>query len=272
MPAAGGSRTAARSSKSSASTATAGCARPSSCPPASCILRAKLGFDQFALVETLAIGCHAVNRGAPVAFGESCLVIGAGPIGLATLEFVKLSGARTIVLDMNERRLDFCRDVMGAEHHDQAVRLGGGRPPRRHRRPPARRRDRRHRARAASMSSRFGRGRSGRRSAGLRGDHDGRGQVQAPGVPPARGDAALLAERPAGRLHADHRPDRRGADRHDPLDHAPVGLRRACPRSSRRIPGPRRASSRRWSRWIDHGRAEALPKPARSPFGLSPWG
>src|SRR5258708_10647131 len=75
----------------------------------------KLSFDQLALVETLAIGCHAVNRGAPLP-GESCLVIGAGPIGLATLEFVKLTGAKTIVLDMNEDRLDFCRRVMGIEH------------------------------------------------------------------------------------------------------------------------------------------------------------
>ncbi len=74
-----------------------------------------LNFDQLALVETLAIGRHAVNRGAPQP-GESCLVIGAGPIGLATLEFVKLSGARTIVLDLNEARLDFCKAVMGVEH------------------------------------------------------------------------------------------------------------------------------------------------------------
>jgi alcohol dehydrogenase len=75
----------------------------------------KLAFDQLALVETLAIGCHAVNRGAPQA-DESCLVIGAGPIGLATLQFVKLSGARTIVLDMNEQRLDFCKRTLGIEH------------------------------------------------------------------------------------------------------------------------------------------------------------
>ena len=76
---------------------------------------AKLSFDQLALVETLAIGCHATDRGAPVP-GESCLIIGAGPIGLATLEFVKLTGAKMIVLDMNEGRLDFCRRVMGVEH------------------------------------------------------------------------------------------------------------------------------------------------------------
>jgi alcohol dehydrogenase len=76
---------------------------------------AKLAFEQLALVETLAIGCHAVNRGAPRA-DESCLIIGAGPIGLATLEFVKLTGARTIVLDVQEQRLDFCRTTMGVTH------------------------------------------------------------------------------------------------------------------------------------------------------------
>jgi alcohol dehydrogenase len=75
----------------------------------------KLAYEQLALVETLAIGCHAVNRAAPQP-DESCLVIGAGPIGLATLEFVKLSGARTIVLDMNDQRLEFCKSVMGIPH------------------------------------------------------------------------------------------------------------------------------------------------------------
>ena len=75
----------------------------------------KLSLDQLALVETLAIGCHAVNRGAAKS-GEPVLVIGAGPIGLSTIEFVKLSGARTIVLDLNEQRLQFCRERMGVKH------------------------------------------------------------------------------------------------------------------------------------------------------------
>src|SRR2546426_8737045 len=38
----------------------------------------KLTLEQLALVETLAIGCHAVNRGNPRS-GEPVLVIGAGP-------------------------------------------------------------------------------------------------------------------------------------------------------------------------------------------------
>jgi 2-desacetyl-2-hydroxyethyl bacteriochlorophyllide A dehydrogenase len=72
----------------------------------------KLNFEQLALVETLAIGCHAVNRGNPQT-GEHVLVIGAGPIGLSVIEFAKLSGAKTIVMDMNEQRLAFVREKMG---------------------------------------------------------------------------------------------------------------------------------------------------------------
>jgi alcohol dehydrogenase len=72
----------------------------------------QLNFEQLALVETLAIGCHAVSRSG-ITRDETCLVIGAGPIGLATLEFVKLTGAKTIVLDVSQQRLDFCRRAMG---------------------------------------------------------------------------------------------------------------------------------------------------------------
>ncbi len=71
-----------------------------------------LSFDQCALVETLAIGCHAVDRGLPQP-GENVLVIGAGPIGLSVIEFSRLSGARTIVMDLQASRLDFVRTNMG---------------------------------------------------------------------------------------------------------------------------------------------------------------
>jgi alcohol dehydrogenase len=74
----------------------------------------KLSFEQLALVETLGIGCHAVDRSALVA-GENCLIIGAGPIGLSAIVFAKLTGARVIVLDMNQQRLDFCKQVMGVD-------------------------------------------------------------------------------------------------------------------------------------------------------------
>ena len=75
----------------------------------------KLSFEQLALVETLAIGCHASDRGNPKT-GEHALVIGAGPIGLATLEFNRLTGAEVTVMDMSEERLDFCRRTYGIEN------------------------------------------------------------------------------------------------------------------------------------------------------------
>jgi 2-desacetyl-2-hydroxyethyl bacteriochlorophyllide A dehydrogenase len=72
----------------------------------------KLSYEQLALVETLAIGCHAVYRSGARP-GETLLVIGAGPIGLSVVEFAKLAGARTIVIDVNEQRLRFVREKMG---------------------------------------------------------------------------------------------------------------------------------------------------------------
>jgi 2-desacetyl-2-hydroxyethyl bacteriochlorophyllide A dehydrogenase len=72
----------------------------------------RLTHEQNALVETLAIGCHAVDRGGPRA-GETTLIVGAGPIGLSALEFAKLAGGRVIVMDMAPGRLEFVRTRMG---------------------------------------------------------------------------------------------------------------------------------------------------------------
>jgi len=82
----------------------------------------RLAHEQNALVETLAIGCHAVDRGAPRP-GETVLVIGAGPIGLSVVEFAKLSGARVIVMDVAEPRLAFVRERMGVA--DTLLARGG---------------------------------------------------------------------------------------------------------------------------------------------------
>jgi 2-desacetyl-2-hydroxyethyl bacteriochlorophyllide A dehydrogenase len=71
----------------------------------------KLTFEQLALVETLGIGAHAVER-AQVDKGEFVLVIGAGPIGLAVMQFALEKGAQVIVLDIFEPRLEFCRQQL----------------------------------------------------------------------------------------------------------------------------------------------------------------
>jgi 2-desacetyl-2-hydroxyethyl bacteriochlorophyllide A dehydrogenase len=76
---------------------------------------AKLGFDQLALVETLGIGAHAVERGSPAA-GEFVLVIGAGPIGLSVVQFALAAGSQLAVMDTSEPRLAFCREKLGVKH------------------------------------------------------------------------------------------------------------------------------------------------------------
>lgn len=67
---------------------------------------ASLSLDQLALVEPLCIGAHAVAR-AQVEAGESVLVVGAGPIGLAVIQAATLAGAKVLVTDVNQGRLDF---------------------------------------------------------------------------------------------------------------------------------------------------------------------
>jgi 2-desacetyl-2-hydroxyethyl bacteriochlorophyllide A dehydrogenase len=71
-----------------------------------------LDLTELAMVEPMAIGAHGIRR-AEVQSGEFVLVIGAGPIGLATMEFAKLQGAEIIAIDLNHQRLEFCKNVLG---------------------------------------------------------------------------------------------------------------------------------------------------------------
>lgn len=73
-----------------------------------------LSCDQLALVETLAIGCHAVNRANPKR-DDNVLIVGAGPIGLTVLEFARVRGSNIIMMDINEDRLKFCREKIGVQ-------------------------------------------------------------------------------------------------------------------------------------------------------------
>jgi len=74
-----------------------------------------LSMDQLALVEMLAVGAHAVQRG-NLDGGESVLVVGAGPIGLSVIQFVQVAGNEIIVMDINQKRLDFYRRIMQVNH------------------------------------------------------------------------------------------------------------------------------------------------------------
>jgi len=68
--------------------------------------------DAVALTEMLAIGCHAVNRACPQP-GERALVVGAGPIGLGVIAFLRPRLGEIAVLDQDERRHRFASGAFG---------------------------------------------------------------------------------------------------------------------------------------------------------------
>jgi 2-desacetyl-2-hydroxyethyl bacteriochlorophyllide A dehydrogenase len=68
--------------------------------------------DQCATVEFLAIGAHAVRRGA-VTRGDRVLVVGAGPIGLGTALFARLFGADVVLYDRDAERSDAVGSIAG---------------------------------------------------------------------------------------------------------------------------------------------------------------
>lgn len=70
--------------------------------------------DQCAAVEFLAIGAHAVRRGA-VSKRDRALVVGAGPIGLGVALFARRTGAAVVILDQDADRTEFARAITGAE-------------------------------------------------------------------------------------------------------------------------------------------------------------
>lgn len=76
--------------------------------------------DEAAMVEFLAIGAHAVGRAA-ITPGQSVLVVGAGPIGIAAALFAKLGGGRVTALDSRLDRLEFCHEHLAVDH---VVQLG----------------------------------------------------------------------------------------------------------------------------------------------------
>ncbi len=74
----------------------------------------KLDFETLALVETLGIGKHAVDRAAP-AKGDRVAVIGLGPIGLTVATFAQVTGAEVVGIDVSDKRAESARDLLGIQ-------------------------------------------------------------------------------------------------------------------------------------------------------------
>jgi 2-desacetyl-2-hydroxyethyl bacteriochlorophyllide A dehydrogenase len=69
--------------------------------------------DECATVEFLAIGAHAVRRGA-LTSRDRVLVVGAGPIGLGVALFARVSGADVTVFDRDAERAATAHSIAGA--------------------------------------------------------------------------------------------------------------------------------------------------------------
>lgn len=80
-------------------------------PEANVIDVGDLTLDQAATVEFLAIGAHAVRRAGDMA-GRRALVVGAGPIGLATALMAQIAGAEVTLSDLDAARLTLAATVL----------------------------------------------------------------------------------------------------------------------------------------------------------------
>ncbi len=72
-----------------------------------------LSMEQGAMIEPAAVACHDVRLG-EVKSGETCVVIGGGPIGLLIALVAIEKGARVILSEVNESRLSLA-ETLGIE-------------------------------------------------------------------------------------------------------------------------------------------------------------
>jgi L-iditol 2-dehydrogenase len=98
-------------------------------------LPADFPFEEAAMLEAVSVAMHGVKV-TPIMGGETALVIGAGMIGLLTLQAAKAAGcARVFISDVDETRLDLARQIgadevlhcSGAELLTEIKRLTNGR-------------------------------------------------------------------------------------------------------------------------------------------------
>lgn len=68
-----------------------------------------LDWDEIVLAEPYTIGAQAVWRG-NVEAGDTVLIQGCGPIGICILKMAKLAGARVMMTDLKQERLDFAKE------------------------------------------------------------------------------------------------------------------------------------------------------------------
>lgn len=92
-----------------------------------------LSAKELALIEPFSISCHALSR-AEVKDGDNLLIMGAGPIGLFAMIKAKAMGARVMIADMLESRLNLAKEygadmivnVKEKDLHESALEFTNG--------------------------------------------------------------------------------------------------------------------------------------------------
>ena len=70
-----------------------------------------LPFEHAALVEAVSVAVHAANV-TPISLGDTVVVVGAGMIGLLTLQAVRAAGATNVIaVDLNDKRLSVAKEL-----------------------------------------------------------------------------------------------------------------------------------------------------------------
>ncbi len=79
-----------------------------------------LSFEEAAMIEAVSVAVHAVNR-TPVKLGDSALVVGAGMIGLLSIQALRLAGCgKIIATDLDDRKLEMARQLGADETFNPA--------------------------------------------------------------------------------------------------------------------------------------------------------
>ena len=92
-----------------------------------------LSAKELALIEPFSISCHALSR-AEIKEGDNLLIMGAGPIGLFAMIKAKAIGARVMIADMLESRLNLAKEygadmivnVKEKDLHESALEFTNG--------------------------------------------------------------------------------------------------------------------------------------------------
>ena len=104
--------------------------------PAAKLYRADLTIKELCLVEPLTVGFHAIARGRVTA-DDSVAILGCGGVGLGAVAAAAFRGARTIGIDVDDKKLEIARRAGAAETinsarddmHDRLLELTEGRGP-----------------------------------------------------------------------------------------------------------------------------------------------